>query len=334
MRAAFIRATGASSCIEYGELPTPTIGPEQVLVKVAAVAINPIDVFIRCGAIAMPQSYPYIIGCDLAGTVAAVGSQARRYKVGDRVWGSNQSLFGRQGSFAEFAAVDEQWLYPSPAAATDAQMAAGALTGITAQLGLFKFGELKSGEVVFVNGGSGGVGSAVVQMAKSAGAHVITTVGSDEKAAYCKSLGADCVINYRAADLDDQIRKFAAPHGGIHIWFETQREPTLERTISMMAFRGRIIAMAGRQARPELPWGAFYTRDLSIRGFAMFNALPEEQQASGAFINGLFEAGGWKPLIGREFGLSEAAAAHQLQEDNTVGKHGTLSGKIVLYPGR
>ena len=108
MKAAFIRQTGAPDVIEYGDLPTPEPGPTEVLVKVGAVSVNPIDTYIRAGAVAMASRFPYIIGCDLAGTVVKVGTEVKRFAIGDRVWGSNQGLFGRQGTFADFAAVDER----------------------------------------------------------------------------------------------------------------------------------------------------------------------------------------------------------------------------------
>lgn len=332
MKAAFITATGAPNTIQIADLPQPAPGPGEVLVKVGAVAVNPIDTYIRGGMIAMPLKFPYIIGCDVAGTVTAVGPDARKFKVGDRVWGSNQGLFGRQGTFAEFAAIHEQWLYPTPATETDQEAAAGALVGITAHLGLFRSAHVKAGEVVFVNGGAGGVGSSVVQMAKAAGATVITTAGSPAKLDLCRKLGADLALNYKEADMDDRLRKFVADRGGIHVWFETQREPTLDRTVSVMAPRGRIIVMAGRQARPEFPLGPFYVKDLSLIGFAMFNATPDEQRVAGLVMNAAFSEGRWKPQIGKVFPLDEAAAAHQFQQDNTLEKQGSLSGKIVLVP--
>jgi NADPH2:quinone reductase len=333
MLAAYITETGAPSVIQYGELPKPVPGPGDVLVRVGAVAVNPIDTYIRSGMVAMPLKFPYIPGCDIAGTIETVGLKVRRFKVGDRVWGTNQGLFGRQGTFAEYASVDEKWLYPTPPGESDAEAAAGALVGIAAYLGLFRFARLQTAELVFVNGGSGGVGSSVIQQAKAAGAHVITTVGNAQKAAYCKSLRADIVLDYNSATLDDEIRHYAAPKGGINIWFETLREPTLDRTISMMAPRGRVIVMAGRQARPEFPLGPFYTKDLSLLGFAMFNASPDEQRECGTALNDLYSRSGWHPAVGITLPLSQAAAAHQLQEENTLHKKGTLSGKIVLIPG-
>ena len=280
----------------------------------------------------MQRKFPYIVGCDLAGTVEAVGPDVTQFKVGDRVWGSNQSLFGRTGTFAEYAAVGEEWLYPTPDGMSDEVAAAGALVGLTAHLGLFLHAGLQPSETVFVNGGTGGVGAAVVQLAKSAGAKVIATVGSDDKKARCEGLGADCVINYHDEDIDEQIGEFAAESGGLHVWFETQRDPNLERVVSIMSPRGRIVLMAGRTARPEFPVGPFYVKDLRVIGFAMFNASPDEQRDSAEVINAAFEQGGWNPVIGRTFPLSEAAAAHQLQEDNTLNRSGTLGGKIVLTP--
>lgn len=330
MLAAHITETGAPSVIRYGEVPTPQAGPKQVLVRVKAVAVNPIDTYIRAGAIAMPLTMPYVIGCDLAGVVEGVGEGATRFRVGDRVWGSNQGLFGRQGSFGQFAAVDEDWLYSVPAAQSLESAAAGALTGITAALGLEQFARLRAGETLFVNGGTGGVGSAVVQLAKRMGAYVVTTAGTPEKLELARKLGADVALDHKSPTLDDDLRRAVAERGGVHVWFETLREPNLERSISMMAMRGRIVLMAGRQARPDFPLGAFYTRDLSLVGFAMFNASPDEQRTAAGGLNAAFESGEWRPNIARVFPLSEAAAAHQLQQDNTLEKRGTLAGKIVL----
>ena len=124
MRAAYIEQTGPPEVIRVGDLPRPEPGPGQVLVKVGASALNPIDLYLRSGLIAMPMSFPYIIGCDLAGTVEQVGPGTSRYRVGDRVWGSNQGLLGRQGTFAEYAAVREELLYPTPEGVTDSDAAA------------------------------------------------------------------------------------------------------------------------------------------------------------------------------------------------------------------
>ncbi|MCA9076361.1 MAG: NADPH:quinone reductase [Planctomycetaceae bacterium] len=332
MKAAFIEQTGAPDVIQYGDLSDPTPGASEVLVKVGAVAVNPIDTYLRAGIVAMPFEFPYIIGSDVAGTVEAVGSNVTRFQPGDRVWGSNQGFFGRPGTFAEYAAIDEQWLYPTPDEQCDEQAAAGALTGITAHLGLFLHAGLREGEIVFVNGGTGGVGSAVVQFAKAAGARVIATVGSDEKRKLCETLGADLVLDYHSSTLDDEIRAFAESNGGLDIWWETQREPSFDRTVGLMKKRGRIVLMAGRDARPAFPVGPFYVNELRLVGFAMFNASPDEQSECADEMNHWAASGQWKPLIGEALPLADAAKAHQLQEANTLQKQGSLTGKIVLKP--
>jgi NADPH2:quinone reductase len=330
MKAAYIEQTGPPETIVYGDLATPEPLDTQVLVKVAAVAVNPVDTYIRAGMFETDLPKPFIVGCDFAGVVEAVGPKVARLKVGDRVWGSNQGLLGRQGTFAEYAAVDECWLYPTPEEVTDQQAAAVALVGITAHLGTFRDGGLKMGETLFVNGGTGGVGSCVVQMAKAIGARVITTAGSEEKVQACRQLGADRAVNYKTDDVDAAIRKFAPE--GVDIWFETLREHDLKRAIDHLALRGRLILLAGRESCPPFPVGPFYLKDCKVYGFAMFNAPPEEQRKCAAEINRWMAKGKLRPKVDRVMPLAETAAAHRLQEENTLHMAGTLAGKVVLQP--
>jgi NADPH2:quinone reductase len=183
---------------------------------------------------------------------------------------------------------------------------------------------------LFVNGGSGGVGSSVLQMAKIRGARVMTTAGSEVKAAICRELGADSVVNYRTADVDAAIKAFAP--GGIDVWWETSREPDFERTIPLLAKGGRMVVMAGREARPVFPVGPFYVKDCSLHGFAMFNASAREQRAAARDINRWLAEGKLKARIDRVVPLSQAAEAHRLQEESTLHKSGALAGKLVLKP--
>jgi NADPH2:quinone reductase len=301
-----------------------------VLLKVGAVSVNPIDTYIRNGANYWELPKPYILGCDVAGTVIALGPEARRFAIGDRVWGSNQGLLGRQGTFAELAAVDETWLYHTPESVSDETAAAAALVGITAHLGLVSHAQLQPGETIFVHGGTGGVGSMVVQMAKIIGARVITTGGSDEKCAAARALGADAAINYKTQNVAEAVKK-AAPHG-VNVFWETLREPNFDDIVAMLHERGRIVLMAGRDARPHFPVGPFYVKGCSLHGFVMFKATPIEQRYAAEEISRWLASGKLKPSIGAVLPLSKAAEAHRLQEENTVKKAGTLAGKIVLKP--
>lgn len=330
MKAAYIEQPGPPANIIYGDLPRPELKGAEVLVKTTAVAVNPVDTYIRSGTIAMDLPKPFIVGCDLAGVVQELGPDATRFKVGDRVWGTNQGLLGRQGTSAEYCAVDQCWLYPTPDGVDDNAVAAISLVGITAHLGLFRDAKIKSGETIFVHGGTGGVGSVVIQMAKAVGARVIATGGTDEKVARCLELGADAAVNYNTQDVDAAVAEFAPD--GINVFWETVREPDFDKIVAYLAERGRIVLMAGRDARPQFPVGPFYVKECSMIGFVMFKGSPEELDAAAADINRWLVEGRLKPQIGRVMSLAETADAHKLQEDNTLHGAGTLAGKIVLKP--
>lgn len=331
MKAAFLDATGPPDALRYGDLPTPTPKAGEILIRVAAAALNPIDTYIRAGVVKMQLPMPFITGSDVAGVVEAIGTGVKCFKTGERVWGSNQGLLGRQGTCAEFVCASEDFFYATPVGVADDQAAAVALVGITAHLGLFHRANLKPGETVFVNGGTGGVGSMVVQMAKAIGARAITTVGSEEKAALCKSWGVDCVLNYKTDDIPARIKAFTNGQG-VNVWYETQREPDFVKMVELMARRGRMIVMAGRQALPTFPVGPFYVKDLALHGFAMFNATPDEQRVCADDINRWLAEKKLHATIGKTFKIAEAAAAHQFLEENTLHKAGTLTGKVVLKP--
>ena len=335
MKAAYLEKVGPPENIIFGDLPDPQPAGSQVLVKVAAVDVNPIDTRIRAGAVSMPLPLPFIVGCDLAGNVAAVGPEAGRFRVGDRVWGSNQGMMGRQGTFAEFAAVDEQWLYPLPVGVNEEQAAAVSLVGITARLGLVRDARLRTGETLFVNGGSGGVGSMVVQMAKALGARVVTTAGEATRSlgvlpTTARGPGHRTKPAKTIEDVPARIKEFSP--AGVNVYWETTSEPNFERAIDLLAPRGRMILMAGRAARPTFPVGPFYVKGCSLYGFAMFNATPDEQRAAADDINRWLVSGQLHANIDRILPLSETAAAHRLQEESTIGKSGALKGKIVLKP--
>lgn len=169
-------------------------------------------------------------------------------------------------------------------------------------------------------------------MAKAVGAKVITTVGSAMKAQLATDLGADVVLNYKADDVVQGV-KDATGGKGVNVYFETVPPTDLEKTVEVMAPRGRVVVMAGRQARPAWPNGPFYVKCLSLFGFVMFNTTADEQRACANDMNTWMASGALRAVIGQTFALKDAAAAHQLQEDNTIGKKGTLAGKIVVVPG-
>jgi len=330
MKAAYIIQPGPPESILYGDIPMPRPGPLQCLVKVGAVSLNPVDTYIRSGAVPMPLPSPFVLGCDLAGTVVQIGEEVTEFRIGDRVWGSNQGLMGRQGTFSEYATVEECWLYPTPKNVSDEAAAAVALVGISAHLGLVRDAQLEPGETVFVNGGGGAVGAMVIQMAKALGARVVAATSSELKMQLCLKRGADFAVNYTTVNPQSALKKILP--AGVNVWWETSREPDFDRAINALAARGRMVVMAGREARPPFPVGPFYVKGCSLHGFVMFSATADEQLDAANAINRWLAEGRITPHIDRVLPLAEAAAAHRLQEDNTIHRTGALSGKIVLRP--
>lgn len=329
MKAAFIKSTGSPAAIEFGDVPDPPLRSDQVLIRVEASSVNPIDTYVRGGVIAMELPLPYFPGCDAAGVVESVGADVKRFAVGDRVWTTNQGLLGRQGTFAELIAVDEKWVYALPDTVPFEDAAACALVGVTAHLGLFREAQLEPGESVLVIGGSGGVGSMVVQMAAAHGARVIATAGSEEKAEKVRSYGAEEVILYKSQSIAERVKQFDP--NGVNVLWETRREPDFTAAVDMLAERGRMVLMAGRDAQPPFPVGPFYVKECSLHGFVMFKATPIEMRTAAEELTRMMQAGKIEANIGARFPLDQAAQAHRLQEDATLGNSDKLCGKIVVH---
>jgi NADPH2:quinone reductase len=197
-------------------------------------------------------------------------------------------------------------------------------SGLTACLGLRR-AELRAGETLFLNGGSGNVGSAVLQLARARGARVLATAGSAEGLAWCQALGAERVVNYRTGDVDREIAEFAP--GGVDAYWDTSGQPDFDLAVARLARRGRVIVMAGLTAQLPFPVGPFYVKDCALHGFAVTNSTEVELQVAADEINQWLAQGKVKVRIDRVLPLSEAAQAHRL-----VGDHAPLAGKIVLTP--
>lgn len=325
MRAAFIRRTGGVEQIEVGTLPVPRPGPTDVLVRVQASAVNRVDLFVRSGAYETPLPFPFVIGRDLVGTVERAGPGVQAdFQPGARVWCNSLGHHGRQGPFAEYAVVPGERLYHLPDG-VDAEQAVATLHAAgTAHLGLVREARLQPGETLVVEGGAGGVGTAVVQMAHHMGARVIATAAAAD-ADWCRASGADVVIDYHDARLAERIRD-AAPDG-VDVWWDTSGRNALARSLSLMALGGRIVVMSGLAGGDvALPVGALYTRDLSLRGFAISNASVADLASAARHINALLAGGRLRLRIGARFPLAEAARAHELLAG------GGARGRILVLP--
>ncbi len=328
MKAAYIEQTGAPDVIRIAEIPPATVKPGEVQIRVQAVSVNPIDTYIRSGVVASGIDDRYIIGCDAAGIIESVGEGTQNFQIGDRVWCTNQGLQGRQGTFAELICIDQDWCYHLPDEVSFETAAACALVGMTAHLGLFREARLQAGETVRCIGGTGGVGSMVVQMAKACGARVLATAGTEEKHRRLLNLGADIAINYNQDAIEDSVLQ-AAPKGA-NVFWETRRDPNFDQAIELLATRGRMVLMAGRDARPVFPVGPFYVKECSLHGFVMFKATALEMRTAAEEINRWMANGKLQPNISLQLPLSQVVEAHRQQEAATLRGEGNLSGKIVL----
>lgn len=326
MKAAYILEVGPPENIEYGELPRPQVRKQDVLVQVSAVTVDPIDTYIRSGAYPVELPLPFVIGRDMTGVVVEVGSGVKRFRPGDRVWCNNQGYAGRQGTFAELVAVDQRLLYPLPDGVDPLEAVAVLHSALTAVVGLFARARLRRGESVYVAGGSGNVGTAVLQLAKATGARVAVSAGSDEKAAWCEQLGADRVIRYKVEDTEAALRQFAP--AGVDLYWDATGQPDLPQALAALARRGRMVLMSGLQHSSTLPIGAFYTKNCSLFGFTVTDATVAELAGYARKINQQLSQGSLAAKVSAVLPLSDAARAHRLCEEAHT------FGKIVLVPER
>lgn len=324
MRAAYIERCGPAESIRYGELPIPTPGPMDVLVRVQAVAVNLVDTFVRSGAYPTPLPFPFVIGRDLAGTVAIRGEGVVGFQIGDRVWCNSLGHAGRQGPAAEFAVVSADRLYRMPDGVDAVTMAAAAHPAASAYLALAVHGRLRAGETVLIAGAAGHVGGAATVLATRAGGRVIGVVGAGDLDT-CRSLGAQAALDYRDPNLHTRLHE-AAP-AGVDVHLDTSGHHDLDLAVGLLAPRGRVILMAGLTQRPNLPVGALYTRDAQIIGFAISNATTTGLAAAAKRINQLLSDGALRPRRTEKLPLSAAAEAHHRLE--TGRARGT---RLILCP--
>jgi NADPH:quinone reductase-like Zn-dependent oxidoreductase len=322
MRAAYVTEFGPPGSIRVGDLPTPDVGACDVLVRTGALAVNYVDTLIRSGRYRTTTPFPFVIGRDLVGVVASVGGSVDRFWPGAAVWCNSLGYCGRQGSFAEYAVVPQDRLYPLPDGADPVASVALLHPAATAYLGLFRHAHLRYGERVLVSGAAGAVGSCAVQFAAASGAHVIAT-SREEDADWCRAAGAEQVFDYRAPDLWARLAR-AVPEG-VDVFFETSRHYAFDRALPLLARRGRFVLITGIGSTVPVPLEPLYLRDASLRGFVISNASVTDLAAAAAAVNDGIRRGLLRVRIGRRLPLADAAEAHRLMESG-------VRGRIVVMP--
>jgi len=342
MKAVVFREHGGPERLSYEDIPTPVVGPEEVLVRVKACALNHLDIWIRQGSPAYPVPFPHISGCDISGIIESVGSHVGGMKAGDRVfvspglscWRCEFCLAGRDnfcrtysligagihGGYAEYVKVPFRNVLPIPENLSFEQAAAFPLVSVTASHMLFALAGLQHGETVLVMGAGSGVGSMAVQMAKLAGARVITTVGSDDKIPKAVTLGADAVLNHTKENVAERV-KLLTEGKGMDVVIEHIGPTVWETCLKSLSKGGRLItcgATTGAEVTFDLRY--VFSRQLTIKGSYM--GTRAELVRAAEFM-------GQKRLIAvidRTFPLKDARAAQELMLSRA------FFGKIILVP--
>lgn len=319
MKAIVVREFGGPEVMKLEEVSEPSPGPGQVTVRVGAVGVNPVDTYIRSGTYARKPTLPYTPGTDVAGTVEKVGAGVAGVTPGDRVY-----AHAAVGGYAEVALCDDWQAHPLPARASLAQGAAIGVPYATAWRALFLRARARSGDVVLVHGGSGGVGTAAIQIARACGMQIIATAGTPEGAALVKGQGAHHVLNHREGDYMQQIPNLTGGRG-VDVVLEMLANVNLDRDLDVLAPGGRVVVI-GNRGRVEIDPRKAMGKDAAILGMTLFNATRPELQEIHAGLTAGLEAGTLTPVIGKELPLADAVKSHV-----AVMEPGA-KGKIVLVP--
>lgn len=326
MQAIFFYDGGRSDVLQYGEIPSPQhCTDHQVLVRIKAIGINPIDIKIRTAPDRFPVIFPVIPGCDGSGIVESVGTQVQHFKPGDEVYFSQPGFNGRQGSYAEYALVDDDLLTLKPRSLSFEQAAAAPLVLITAWEALHDRANLCSGQTVLIHAGAGGVGHVAIQLAKLAGAHVITTVSNDQKASFAKRLGADYVINYRSQDVITTVLDWTDGKG-VDIAFDTVGSNVLQSCFSCIKLYGDVVTIL--QPTSDTNWSDARLRNARFSMEMMLSPIlleiPEGKSHQTEILHRctqLFDTGQLTIEVASIFNLSQAADAQQyLEQKHPIGK--------------
>lgn len=324
MQAIVVRRFGGPEVLELADLDDPSPRPAEVLVRIHAIGVNPVDTYVRSGTYAVKPDLPYIPGQDAAGIVQAVGRRVSGVKPGDRVYITGTVRGRAQGAYASLAVCHPWQVHALPEHLSFAQGAAIGVPYATAYRALVDKARVRLGETVLVHGASGGVGLAAVQIARLLGATVVGTAGSADGRALVAEQGAHHVLDHSMPDHLDAMRGLTRGRG-VDVVVEMLANVNLDRDLDVVAPYGRIVVV-GNRGPIEIDPRKAMSRDASILGMVLWNVPTGEMEAIHQALGDLFARGALTPVVGRELPLAEAARAHEL-----VLAPGAR-GKIVLLP--
>ncbi|MCE1247904.1 MAG: NADPH:quinone reductase [Firmicutes bacterium] len=315
MKAIRVNTTGAPEVMHIEEIPDPVPEREQVLIKVYAAGVNPVETYIRAGGQGYSAAVPYTPGMDAAGVVESVGADVTKFKPGDRVYTAGTLT----GSYAEKTLCLQSRVFHLPDQLTFSQGAALGVPYSTAYRALFHRAQARTGEFVMIHGASGGVGLAALQLAAAAGMKVIATAGTHRGKALVEKYGAALVIDHNDPDHFTQALEFTGGKG-VDVILEMLANVNLGNDIQILAKHGRVVVI-GSRGNVEITPRFLMGKDADIRGMTLMNVLPDEMdEIQQGIAEGVIK-GSLSPVIGLELPLEKAPEAHHLViEEKAYGK--------------
>ena len=328
MKAILVREHGGPEVLKLEDLPDPKPNADQVVVRLKAVGVNPVDVYIRTGAYARKPALPFIPGSDAGGEIESVGANVKKHKPGDRVFihgtAAEHTNGHYGGGYAQKAVCNLDHVYRLPAHVSFAQGAAMGVPYATAYRALFHRAQTKPGETVLIHGATGGVGLAATQIAHAHGITVLGTGGTDAGLQSVRASGADAVFNHTQSGYLDDIMKTTGGRG-VDVVLEMATHVNLDKDLGLLANRGRVVVI-GNRGRVEIDARQTMAKDAAILGMTLFNISDPDMASINAYMVAGLENGTLKPVVGKEFPLADAAKAQDAVM--APGAH----GKIVLVP--
>jgi len=319
MNAIRVHQFGEPDVLKLEEVPDPTPGPAQVVVRIKAVGVNPVETYIRAGRYG-PRQFPFTPGIDGAGVIESVGPGVKQWKKGDRVYVAGSI----SGTYAEVSLCDAKKVHRLPENVSFEEGAALGVPAATAWRGLFQRGGGQRGETLLIHGASGGVGTMAVQLARDMGLTIIGTAGSQKGRELVRKLGAQHVLDHHSPDYLKQVMDLTQGKG-VNLILEMLANVNLGKDLTILAKFGRVVVI-GSRGKVEIDPRDTMSRDADIRGMTLFNVNDQDYEAIHHGIVEALEKGKLKAIIDMKLPLAEAARAHQLVIE------GDSHGKIVLIP--
>ncbi len=322
MKAIRVHETGGPEVLKFEEVPDPTASAGEILVRIHAAGVNPVDTYLRSGTQGRQPTFPYTPGTDGAGVIETVGPGVEGFAYGDRVYFSGTASGGSNGAYAEKTVCLPSQVHRLAASLSFAQGAAVGVPYATAHRAVFGRAQSRRGETILVHGGSGGVGIAAIQLARAHGMTVFATAGTERGRALAGAQGATRAFDHTSPSYLTEILSATDAHG-VNVIIEMLANVNLDKDLGLLALKGRVVVV-GNRGRVEIDARQTMGKDAAVLGMTLANVSPADMATIHAELGSGLDNGTLKPVVGREFRLDQAPEAHR-----AVMQPGAF-GKIVL----